>query len=639
MGKIKNLVPWVALDICGVALALYASSCLRILTVPHDVASPNVAQLALIEIATLALFGASGLYIAHSRYLGIRDVARFITCVTISSLCYVALNAYVSHTFEHSLVGPGIFYFVCTSILGSFRLLQRLVEVRNLEHESEHLGRIPQLRTLVIGAGDAGEMIISESLRKPYAPFKVVGLLDDNIKKHGLTIHGVKVLGKTNQVGDFVRRLRVDQVLIAMPSAEGSVLRHITELCQNAKVKTLSLPSVTGMIVGAAITPQARGIDIADLLQRPPTPFDPVAGMSYIAGQTIMITGAGGSIGSELVRQIAKLHPKRLILLGSGENSIFEIEQMLIQDYGLTPIPVIADVRNRARLDHLFDTFRPDVVFHAAAHKHVPLMEANPVEAVRNNCIGTLNVVELSAEYNVKHCIFVSTDKAVNPSSVMGASKRLSERIVVAHTGKSATEFAIVRFGNVLGSRGSLIPCLKNQIMRGGPVRITHPEMTRFFMTIPEAAQLIVQAGAMGKEGEIFILDMGDPVSIKEIAYDVIRLHGHIPEKTMKVVFTGTRPGEKLHEELAYSSEELLPTDHNRIRMVSSSEKDALGPLLKEVRFLEELCKTEDSGLIRDRLLNLATSPTFVEQSHVDPKTIYLQGAVIETEGVSNRVA
>ncbi len=340
-------------------------------------------------------------------------------------------------------------------------------------------------------------------------------------------------------------------------------------------------------------------------MRREPTQVDPELVSSITTGESVLVTGGGGSIGSELARQVSGLNPAKLILLGKGENSLYEIEQELIQTTNLLPASVVADVRDPKAMEYAFAKHRPTVVFHAAAHKHVPLMQSNPIEAIRNNVFGTLCAVETSIRHGVKRFVLISTDKAVNPTSVMGATKRVAEMVVGAYASTSDTNFAVVRFGNVLGSRGSLIPLLKNQIARGGPVRVTHPDMTRYFMTIPEAVQLILQAGAKGNNGELFILDMGDPVKILDLAYDLIRLHGLVPHQDIEVKFIGPRPGEKLHEELTYSKEALVSTDHAKINMARTAPVD-WDWLQRELSVLRELCNNGEQEQAHQFLMEMA---------------------------------
>jgi FlaA1/EpsC-like NDP-sugar epimerase len=395
-------------------------------------------------------------------------------------------------------------------------------------------------------------------------------------------------------------------------------MREIVGLASKTGAQVRTLPAVSDMIVGRGVLKQLRDVDFADLLRRNPMQVDPSDGPGYIAGEVVVITGGGGSIGGELARQIARLRPAQLILVGKGENSLFEIEQHLILEGHVPPVTIVADVRDRASMEAIFRKYSPTVVFHAAAHKHVPLMQSNPIEAIRNNIWGTYQTADLAVKYGAKKFILVSTDKAVNPTNVMGATKRVAELIVGELAAKAETDFAVVRFGNVLGSRGSLIPALKMQIQRGGPVRVTHPDMMRFFMTIPEAAQLIVQAGVFGKRGEIFILDMGEPMRVLDVAKDIIRLHGLEPDVTMPIVFTGTRPGEKLNEELTYDSETTGPTPHAQIMVLNEKSRHQGGRVLDSVNALMEVCGTGDVDLARQFLMEFAWQGSLPQRAVVN---------------------
>ncbi|RYG78705.1 polysaccharide biosynthesis protein, partial [bacterium] len=455
------------------------------------------------------------------------------------------------------LLVPVLFGFLVGFALCALRVYQR-----SLAWRSKGGGGL-RSRTLVVGAGDAGEATVRELARLPNGDHEIIGLVDDNPEKAHLLIHGRPVLGTIDELPRLVVDHSIDEVLVAMPSARGEVIRRVYELCAPSEARVRTLPSVAAVASAPeSISRQFREIEIEDLLRRAPIHTDLRKIAGYLSGEHVMITGGGGSIGSELARQIARLSPASIILVGKGENSVYEIEQELIQAAGMTPIAVVADVRDTVAMERVYAEYRPTVVFHAAAHKHVPLMQRNPYEAIRNNVLGTLNVGELALRYGVKKFILISTDKAVKPSSVMGATKRICEKIVAALAIRGDTEFAAVRFGNVLGSRGSLIPLLKAQIKRGGPVRITHQEMTRFFMTIPEAVQLVVQAGALGSRGEVFVLDMGEPVRINDLALDLVRMHGLRPGVDIGVQYTGMRPGEKLHEELLYDAEDLVASSH-----------------------------------------------------------------------------
>jgi FlaA1/EpsC-like NDP-sugar epimerase len=449
---------------------------------------------------------------------------------------------------------------------------------------------------LIMGAGDAGAMIVRELKNNPHLGLEPVGFLDDDLGKHDVRIHGIPVLGDRQAIPEMIAALRVKLVIIAMPTASGKTIREIIAVCGKAGVETRIVPGLYELLDGAVSVQQLREVQIEDLLRRAPVQIDAAQVATLVHGKRVLVTGAGGSIGSELCRQIARLDPAELVLLGHGENSIFDIHNELkglevgrwklesesragrstIVEAGAHMIsslqpptsvlhPIIADIREADRLHAVLEQYRPEVVFHAAAHKHVPLMESNEVEAVTNNVLGTRNLVRAAMQAGVTHFVLISTDKAVNPSSVMGTTKRLAELIVQQAARQSGQVFAAVRFGNVLNSRGSVIPFFRKQIAAGGPVTVTHPEMRRYFMTIPEAVQLVLQAAALGHGGEVFVLDMGEPVYIKDLACDLIRLSGLEPGHDIDVVFTGLRPGEKLSEELFSDREAYTRTQHQKV--------------------------------------------------------------------------
>ncbi|MCA0991374.1 polysaccharide biosynthesis protein [Pseudalkalibacillus hwajinpoensis] len=406
-------------------------------------------------------------------------------------------------------------------------------------------------RVLVIGAGSAGMMIVRQLRQSIDSDLNPIGFIDDDIKKQHLEIMGVPVLGSTVDIEEQVRKLEIDTIVIAIPSLSKVEMKRIYEECSKTKAKTQIIPMIEDLMTGKVSINSFRDVKVEDLLGREPIKLDTENIAETLTGKTVLVTGAGGSIGSEICRQVSKFNPDQMILLGHGENSIYTIEMELRNTYGdtITFIPVIADVQDRERIGEVMKIHRPNVVYHAAAHKHVPLMEANPHESVKNNVIGTKNVAEAASDADVDTFVMVSTDKAVNPTSVMGATKRLAEMIVQQMDKISATRFVAVRFGNVLGSRGSVIPLFKKQIQKGGPVTVTHPDMVRYFMTIPEASRLVIQAGAMARGGEIFVLDMGEPVKIVDLAENLIKLSGYSVDE-IGIKFAGVRPGEKLYEEL-----------------------------------------------------------------------------------------
>ena len=474
-------------------------------------------------------------------------------------------------------------------------------------------GRQPS-KVLLIGAGEAGAMLVREMQRHPETGMRPVGFIDEDPGKLGRTIASVPVLGRLDDLSDVLNQVAVDEILISIPSADGNTIRTIVEnvhiVRPNLPYRTM--PALHELLSGRVTVNRIREVGIEDLLRRPPVQLDTQGILGYLQGKRVMITGAGGSIGSELVRQICRFAPLEIILFGHGENSIYQLERELDLHFPVVRYhSVIAAVQNVQRLEHVFRHYRPDVVFHTAAHKHVPLMELNPEEAVFNNIVGTKNLVRLALTYNVTHFVNVSTDKAVNPSSVMGASKRMAELIVesAARDASDGQTFVSVRFGNVLGSRGSAVPIFKNQIKNGGPVTITHPEMVRYFMTIPEATQLVLQASAQGTNGEIYILDMGEPVRVLDLVKDLIRLSGLEPELDIPIVFTGIRPGEKLFEELMTAEERQGRTQHDKI-FIARSNLVPRQRLDETLSILVEAAMQSDGETIRRTLAKLIDGAT-----------------------------
>ncbi|PHA03074.1 hypothetical protein COE51_01655 [Bacillus pseudomycoides] len=412
-------------------------------------------------------------------------------------------------------------------------------------------------RTLIIGAGSAGTMVARQLLKNNDTELLPVGFIDDNVKKHNLDILGIPVIGGVNRIEHAVQNLNIESIIIAIPSLSKKRLNSIFKECSKTKAKTQILPMLEDLVTGKVSVNEFRDVQVEDLLGRDPVELDMNSISEYLTDKVILVTGAGGSIGSEICRQVAKFNPKQLILLGHGENSIYSIEMELKELYGSTKITFIseiADIQDNKKMMSVMNKYHPHVVYHAAAHKHVPLMEHNPEEAVKNNLIGTTNIAEAASWHDVETFVMISSDKAVNPTSVMGATKRLAEMIIQQKDKTSHTKFVAVRFGNVLGSRGSVIPLFKKQIQKGGPVTVTHPDMVRYFMTIPEASRLVIQAGALAKGGEIFVLDMGEPVKIVDLAKNLIKLSGNSIEE-IGIKFTGMRPGEKLFEELLKDDE------------------------------------------------------------------------------------
>ncbi len=461
-------------------------------------------------------------------------------------------------------------------------------------------------RTLIIGAGSAGTMVARQLLKENDADLQPVGFIDDDPKKHHLDILGLPVFGDISRIKKVVSELTIENIIIAIPSLSKKKLNGIFQECAETKVKTQILPMLEDLVTGKVSVKQFRDVRVEDLLGREPVHLDIESISGCVTNKTILVTGAGGSIGSEICHQICHFNPSKLILLGHGENSIHSIEWELKEKFGQVPIEFlteIADLKDAKRMLSIMGTYRPDVVYHAAAHKHVPLMERNPAEAVKNNVIGTMNVAEAANRHNVGVFVMISTDKAVNPTSVMGATKRLAEMIVQHMDKKSKTKFVAVRFGNVLGSRGSVVPIFKRQIEKGGPVTVTHPEMVRYFMTIPEASRLVIQAGALAKGGEIFVLDMGEPVKIVDLAKKLIQLSGFSIDE-IGLEFTGIRPGEKLFEELLHDKEIKDQQVHPNIYIGETSDL-YFGEIEEIIRFYNTL----DQETLRQTLINLANNP------------------------------
>jgi FlaA1/EpsC-like NDP-sugar epimerase len=421
----------------------------------------------------------------------------------------------------------------------------------------------PAKRALIIGAGDAGALVVRELQKNPDLNLNPVGFLDDNPAKLKQQIHGIPVVGSLADIGKIIEHRKIEEVIIAIPSSSGKVVRMIADVCRLRGIPFRTMPGIYELIGGKVSISRLREVDITDLLRRQPAHMQEDLIGQTLTNKRVIVTGAGGSIGRELCRQIARYEPSHLILLGHGENSIFEsLLELQESSPSLSLIPVIADVRDYQRIHHIFELHKPDIVFHAAAHKHVPMMEMNVDEAIDNNVRGTLNVVRCCEENNTERLVMISTDKAIRPANIMGATKRFSEMIVLDAAERTGHAYCVVRFGNVLGSRGSVVPLFKHQIAIGGPVTITHPDMKRYFMTIPEAVYLVLQAAAMGNNGETFVLNMGQQVRILDLAEDLIRLSGLEPGKDIEIVFTGIRPGEKLSEDLWEEDNPFEPTQH-----------------------------------------------------------------------------
>ena len=554
--------------------------------------------IAIALIVKLLVFYTFGMYRRMWAYASTHELKIIVIAVTtasvIVSLALVLLRALdVLPYFPRSTLP--IDWLLTLALVGGLRFSLRI-----LAEGQQSSSRIrSSRRVLIIGAGDAGALVVREIQKKTDIPQKPVGFLDDDPDKQNQQIHGVPVIGTLNDLSRTLMLKRIDEVLIAIPSAPGRVIRQVTEVCTQRGVPFRTMPGLYELIGGKVSVNRLREVRITDLLRREPALIDEQAIGTRIGGRRVLVTGAGGSIGRELCRQVARWGPSVLILLGHGENSIFETLLELEENFPSIPLhPVIADIRDLDRLNVVFETLHPQVVFHTAAHKHVPLMEANVEDAITNNVLGTRNIVEVCINFGVERLVMISSDKAIRPSSIMGATKRLAELLVLDGARRSGMEYSVVRFGNVLGSRGSVIPRFKRQIARGGPITITHPDMKRYFMTIPEAVHLLLQASSMGVGGEVFVLNMGEQVRILDLAEDLIRLSGLEPGKDVEIVFTGIRPGEKLSEELWDKWASYEPTPHPDIVLLAEEDLFSGESLHNTVDELIHLAREGDSNAI-----------------------------------------
>ncbi|MDQ2085668.1 nucleoside-diphosphate sugar epimerase/dehydratase [Herbivorax sp. ANBcel31] len=512
----------------------------------------------------LIVFRLFNLYKSVWRYASIEEMNNVIFASIAGGgtlfVLYELLIPSVNFPRSYYVLMPILIVFLVGGMRFSYRAVRRAKNVYFNGFVSE------RKRVLIVGGGEAGSMIIQELFDNPQLLKYPVAVVDDNPSKNRAKIHGVPILGTRADIHEIVKVKKVDEIIIAIPSAGKAEIKELANVCKETRCKLKTIPGVFELINGQVDVKKIRDVNIEDLLGRDPIKVNLTEICKYISSEVVLITGGGGSIGTELCRQIARFNPKQLIILDIYENNAYEIQQELIKNHSNLNLEVIiASVRDRKRMESIFEKYRPGVVFHAAAHKHVPLMEANPAEAIKNNVFGSLNVAECADKFGTKRFVLISTDKAVNPTNIMGASKRTAEMVIQSLDKKSKTEFVAVRFGNVLGSNGSVIPRFKKQISDGGPVTVTHPEIIRYFMTIPEAVQLVIQAGSMAKGGEIFILDMGEPVKIVDLARDLIKLSGFEPDKDIKLHYTGLRPGEKLYEELLLAEEGISHTRHEKI--------------------------------------------------------------------------
>ena len=527
-----------------------------------------VDALPLLLISYMLMFLIMHLYTRIWRYAGMREVLAVFVATTIGTALFYSSMFVFGKSLPRSVYF--ITWFLTTGAVGMGRMLLHYVA---LHYSSGDDGESGQVNTLIIGAGDAGATIAREIERYHKRSRRVIGYVDDDMFKHNRLMNGFRILGNREDIPALVAKYKVEEIIIAMPSVKRDIIQEIMEICSPLKCKINILPGMYQLLDDEVLVSHLHPVSIEDLLERDEIQLDTSKVETYLKDKVVLVTGAGGSIGSEICRQVLRVKPKKLLLLGHGENSIYLIHQELRniapQD---TLVPIIADIRDKNQLEQIFKNYNPDVVFHAAAHKHVPLMEIQPIAAVLNNIYGTRNVADVAGAHGVDRFVMISTDKAVNPTSVMGATKRVAEKVV-------------------LGSRGSVIPLFRKQIEAGGPVTVTDPEMTRYFMTIPEASQLVLQAGAMGNGGEVFLLDMGEPVKIVDLAKNMIRLSGFEPNKDIRIEFTGLRPGEKLYEELLTAGEGTNTTTHKKIFEAALEDVDQEWLSREIERF--DTCKTD----------------------------------------------
>jgi len=602
----------VGIDIAIVAFSFYLAHLIRFDFVMDQRHYAIFFQaLPLVLITKPIIFYIFGLYHAIWQYTSTKELESIVKAATIATLIIISVLLIV---FRFEGFSRSIFIidwlttiFLVSGVRVMFRLYytdkgsDKSAGVRLREMFVPLLKKGPdKKRLLIIGAGDAAEKIFREIQNKQSLNYQVVGMLDDHPSKRGKRIHGIPVMGTIDEIKAAVQAAKADEALIAIPSATGEQMRRIIGHCKEAGLKSKTIPGLSELIDGSISIKSIRDVEFRDLLGREVIRMEADKIGAYLRDQCVLVTGAGGSIGSELCRQICRYAPKKLVLFERTENALYNIDLELRDAFpGIEIIPLLASIQDKVQIWHILSRYRPHTIFHAAAYKHVPLLEHQPWKAVSNNIMGTMNMAECAQEFNVGRFVLVSTDKAVCPRNVMGVSKRVAEMVVQAQN--SSSRFMIVRFGNVVGSAGSVVPLFKRQIERGGPVTVTHPDVTRYFMLIPEACQLILQAGGMGKGGEIFLLEMGKPVKISDMAKDLIRLSGFEPDADIKINYIGMRPGEKLHEELFCEADETIePTYHEKIMVVTSRTPVDSSFLFKKIDALMDLAVRQEGDAIKE---------------------------------------
>jgi FlaA1/EpsC-like NDP-sugar epimerase len=621
--------------VVGVHLAVFAAAywmafALRfVVPFPYELGIYFFVTLPGVLLIKSMIFYAFGQYRLSWRSVTFSDLASLLKAATLSLLVVATLYFFTPHIREHlGRLIPFLDWALTIMILGGLRACYRL----SREEFRFSFSRNGAMKALIVGANQSGLSLARHLYCERHPKYRVLGYLDDDAAKHGSMLGGLPVLGTPDRGPQIAVRLNVQELLVISGCLTGKQLRRLMETCADVGVKLKVIPGLEDLLAGD-YSFQIRDVDINDLLRREPVQLSSEEIGTLLADRTVLVTGAGGSIGSEICRQVLRFHPRRLVLVERAENSLFLIEQEIRRSKTETEvIPCIADITDRQRIDQLFAQHQPSVVFHAAAHKHVPMMETNPGEAIKNNVLGTIQLVELADQHGVQEFVMISTDKAVNPTSVMGVSKQVAERYVHAFSEVATTKFVVVRFGNVLASAGSVVPIFQEQIRLGGPITVTHPEIERYFMTIPEASQLVLQAAAMGKGGEIFVLDMGESVRIVDLAQDLVRLSGLDPDD-IEIVFTGLRPGEKLFEELYFNDEEMLPTPHSKL-FVAYHRPYHLAEVNAMIEALRPLVH-ESSDVICHRLRELIPEygpPEAAEPTHHSDVVVVQNGAAVHSD-------
>ena len=575
----------VLMDICIVILTSITALIVRfefsLSAVPKYYIGVVWSSLPATLVIAIIVFYVFRLYSSLWVYAGVTELLYLAAACIVDTLLNTVTILLNYRDQEYPL--PRSWYFIYGTLLLAFMFISRYSYRAVRTFFGKKVDEKNLKRVLVVGAGEAGNSIIKEISGSRFVNMHIVGFVDDDKSKIGKYMHGVKVLGDRNDIIEIANEYLVDEIIIAIPTASAKETKAILDICKQTGCELKRLPGMYQLVNGDVSISKLKDVDVNDLLGRDPITVDLDSIMGYVSDKVVMVTGGGGSIGSELCRQIASHNPKQLVIVDIYENTTYDIQQELKRNYPeLDLVVLIASVRNTKRMDLIFDKYRPEIVYHAAAHKHVPLMEDSPNEAVKNNVLGTWKVVQAADKYNVKRFVMISTDKAVNPTNIMGATKRICEMIIQTYNNRSKTEYVAVRFGNVLGSNGSVIPLFKKQIEAGGPVTVTHPDIIRYFMTIPEAVSLVLQAGAYAKGGEIFVLDMGEPVKIVDLTRNLILLSGHKPDEDFQIVFTGLRPGEKLYEEMLMKEEGMQETANKLIHIGKPIQMD-------EEKFLKQL--------------------------------------------------